>query len=68
MRGLVSFLAAAIPTARTQEIEGTGHAAPFDATKEFVRLIAEASRNRVPGRRFAGLDRWASGNKERLRL
>ncbi len=34
-------LAAAIPTARTQQIEGAGHAAPFDATTNFVRLIAD---------------------------
>jgi len=33
-------LAAAIPTARTHRIEGAGHAAPFDATTNFVELIA----------------------------
>jgi pimeloyl-ACP methyl ester carboxylesterase len=38
---LVRSLAAAIPTARTHEIEGAGHAAPFDATTNFVRLIAD---------------------------
>jgi 3-oxoadipate enol-lactonase len=38
---LVRSLAAAIPTARTQQIEGAGHAAPFDATTNFVQLIAD---------------------------
>jgi pimeloyl-ACP methyl ester carboxylesterase len=33
-------LAAGIPTARTHRIEGAGHAAPFDATTNFVQLIA----------------------------
>jgi 3-oxoadipate enol-lactonase len=39
---LVRALAAAIPTGRTQRIEGAGHAAPFDATTNFVQLIADA--------------------------
>jgi pimeloyl-ACP methyl ester carboxylesterase len=38
---LIRSLAAAIPTARTHRIEGAGHAAPFDATSNFVQLIAE---------------------------
>ena len=38
---LVRALAAAIPDARTLRIEGAGHAAPFDATTNFVRLIAD---------------------------
>jgi 3-oxoadipate enol-lactonase len=38
---LTRSLAAAIPTARTHEIEGAGHAAPFDATTNFVQLIAD---------------------------
>jgi pimeloyl-ACP methyl ester carboxylesterase len=38
---LVRSLAAAIPTASTQRIEGAGHAAPFDATTSFVQLIAD---------------------------
>ena len=38
---LVRSLAAAIPAARTQEIDGGGHAAPFDATSAFVRVIAD---------------------------
>jgi pimeloyl-ACP methyl ester carboxylesterase len=42
MRVLVGSLAAAIPKARTREIEGAGHAAPFDATTPFVQVIAEA--------------------------
>jgi pimeloyl-ACP methyl ester carboxylesterase len=37
----VRSLAAAIPCATTHRIEGSGHAAPFDATTEFVRLIAD---------------------------
>jgi len=36
---LTRSLAAAIPTARTHEIDGAGHAAPFDATSNFVQLI-----------------------------
>jgi 3-oxoadipate enol-lactonase len=39
---LVRSLAAAIPGARTHRIEGAGHAAPFDATTNFVRLIADS--------------------------
>jgi len=39
---LIRSLAAAIPTARTAEIRGAGHAAAFDATTEFVRLISDA--------------------------
>jgi pimeloyl-ACP methyl ester carboxylesterase len=42
MLRLVRSLASAIPTATTREIEGAGHAAPFDATANFVRLIADA--------------------------
>lgn len=38
----VRSLAAAIPTARTHEIKGAGHAAPFDATTNFVQVIADA--------------------------
>src|SRR6266508_1778023 len=34
-------LAAAIPTAKAHRIEGAGHAAPFDATTDFVQLIAD---------------------------
>jgi 3-oxoadipate enol-lactonase len=41
MARLVRSLAAAIPTARTHQIEGAGHAAPFDATDNFVQLIAD---------------------------
>ena len=37
----VRALAAAMPTARTHEIEGAGHAAPFDATTNFVQVIAD---------------------------
>jgi pimeloyl-ACP methyl ester carboxylesterase len=38
---LTRSLAAAIPTATTHEIEGAGHAAPFDTTSNFVQLIAD---------------------------
>ena len=38
----VRSLAAAIPGARTHRIEGSGHAAAFDATAEFVQLVADA--------------------------
>lgn len=38
---LTRSLAAAIPTARTHRIEGAAHAAPFDATTEFVQLVAD---------------------------
>jgi pimeloyl-ACP methyl ester carboxylesterase len=34
-------LASAIPGARTHRIEGAGHAAPFDATTNFVEMIAD---------------------------
>lgn len=37
----VRSLAAALPNGRTHRIEGAGHAAPFDATSNFVRLIAD---------------------------
>ena len=42
MVGLVRSLAAAIPTATMRQVEGAGHAAPFDATTSFVRLIADS--------------------------
>jgi pimeloyl-ACP methyl ester carboxylesterase len=42
MRGLVRLLASAIPSAETREIDGAGHAAAFDATANFVQLIADA--------------------------
>ncbi len=38
---LVRSLTSAISTARTHQIEGAGHAAPFDATTSFVQLIAD---------------------------
>jgi pimeloyl-ACP methyl ester carboxylesterase len=38
---LTRSLAAAIPGARTHRIEGAGHAAPFDATDNFVQIIAD---------------------------
>jgi len=42
MSRLVKSLAAAIPTGRTHRIDGAGHAAPFDATENFVQVIADA--------------------------
>ena len=39
---LVRALAAAMPAAKTRRIEGAGHAAPFDATTDFVQLVADA--------------------------
>ena len=41
MGRLTRSLAATIPTARTHRIEGAAHAAPFDATGNFVQLIAD---------------------------
>ncbi len=38
---LTRSLASAIPNARTQQIARAGHAAPFDATRDFVHLIAD---------------------------
>jgi len=53
---LVRLLAAALPTARLERIEGAGHAAPFDATTNFVRLIADTIASRDRARRVsAGL-------------
>jgi pimeloyl-ACP methyl ester carboxylesterase len=37
---LVLSLAAAIPSARAERIEGAGHAAPFDAPDNFLRVVA----------------------------
>jgi pimeloyl-ACP methyl ester carboxylesterase len=42
MVSLVRSLASAIPTATTRQIEGAGHAAPFDATTKVVQLIADS--------------------------
>jgi pimeloyl-ACP methyl ester carboxylesterase/quinol monooxygenase YgiN len=42
MARLVRLLASAIPTATTRRIDGAGHAAPFDATENFVQVIADA--------------------------
>jgi len=39
---LVRALAAAIPTASIRQIDGAGHAAPFDATTNFVQVVADA--------------------------
>jgi pimeloyl-ACP methyl ester carboxylesterase len=42
MAHLVRLLAAAIPAAKAQRIEGAGHAAAFDAPENFVQVIADA--------------------------
>jgi pimeloyl-ACP methyl ester carboxylesterase len=39
---LVRALSAAIPTGTSREIDGAGHGAPFDATAEFVQVVADA--------------------------
>ena len=39
---LTRSLASAIPSATTHRIEGAAHAAPFDATANFVQLIADS--------------------------
>jgi pimeloyl-ACP methyl ester carboxylesterase len=41
MSGYARALAAAIPNARTVRIEGSGHAAAFDARSNFVQLITD---------------------------
>jgi pimeloyl-ACP methyl ester carboxylesterase len=47
---LTRTLTAAIPTARTLQIDGAGHAAPFDAPASFVQLISDTI---TPDRRRA---------------
>jgi pimeloyl-ACP methyl ester carboxylesterase len=49
---LTRSLGSAIPTATVQEIEGAGHAAPFDATSNFVNLVGAAISSE--GRRTLG--------------
>jgi pimeloyl-ACP methyl ester carboxylesterase len=44
MARVTRALARAIPTARTIEIQGAGHAAAFDAPDGFVQVIVEATR------------------------
>jgi pimeloyl-ACP methyl ester carboxylesterase len=39
----VRALASAIPTGTSREIEGAGHGAPFDATADFVEVVAETA-------------------------
>jgi len=51
---LTHALAAAIPTARTQEIPGAGHAAPFDATSDFVHLITDVMTSSAQDRAIDG--------------
>jgi pimeloyl-ACP methyl ester carboxylesterase len=42
---LVRSLADAIPTARMRQIDGAGHAAPFDAMSNFVQVVADEVEN-----------------------
>ena len=42
MLRLTRALASAIPAARMHQIDGAGHAAPFDATANFVQVVVEA--------------------------
>jgi pimeloyl-ACP methyl ester carboxylesterase len=51
MFGFARALASAIPGATTRRIDGAGHAAPFDATTNFVQLIAETIGCAEPARR-----------------
>ena len=50
---ITGALAAALPTATTHRIEGAGHAAPFDATANFVQVIAGAISPVVPPSRHS---------------
>jgi 3-oxoadipate enol-lactonase len=40
---LVRALATAVPTATLRRIDGAGHAAPFDATANFVQVVADTA-------------------------
>jgi pimeloyl-ACP methyl ester carboxylesterase len=63
---LVRSLSAAIPAARTQQIEGAGHAAAFDATVNFVQVIADAVGETVTSadkKQPAGSPAWLSGGR-----
>ena len=66
MARLVRLLAAAIPTARTHLIEGGGHAAPFDATTNFVQLIADTLRTTTAHRSARKEEETMSANEEIL--
>ena len=50
MVALVRSLASSIPTATVAAIDRAGHAAPFDAPANFVRLIADSLRSSRPRR------------------
>jgi predicted ester cyclase len=63
---LVRSLAAAIPTARTVCIEGAGHAAPFDATTNFVRLIGDTHKETVRTTVRERREKTMSANEELL--
>jgi 3-oxoadipate enol-lactonase len=45
---LVHALASAIPTGTVRRIDGAGHAAPFDATANFVQVIADSMTTNPP--------------------
>ena len=51
MGQLTEALAAAMPTGTSRRIDGAGHAAPFDATANFVEVIADAMAMRGNGHR-----------------
>jgi 3-oxoadipate enol-lactonase len=61
---LVRSLAAVVPTARTHRIEGAGHAAPFDATSNFVQLIADTHRETMRTRVRERREKTMSANSE----
>jgi len=63
---LVRSLAAAIPTARTRRIEGAGHAATFDATTNFVELIADTLEETTRLRARERREKTMSANSELL--
>jgi pimeloyl-ACP methyl ester carboxylesterase/predicted ester cyclase len=63
---LVRSLASAIPTARTHRIDRAGHAAPFDATTNFVQLIADTHRHTMRTRVRQRREETMSANEELL--
>ena len=58
-------LAAAIPGASVRELEGSGHAAPFDAPTAFSALIAESVPSKPPAP-VATLTRGRNGSARTL--
>ena len=62
-------LAAAIPKGRAHRIEGSAHAAPFDAPADFVELVAETitDRDRDDSRNEGWIDRGTIHQGRRTR-